>query len=257
MDSVLWVMGLGLLLGIQHATDPDHVAAVATIVSGELRFKVGAWIGILWGLGHSLTLSVVGGAIILLNLTVPPAMALWLELAVALMLVALGAFRIVRTFRGVTHVHLEHLRISHHHGHANAFHNHVHTHDGMAHQHSHLHPSSELLTALRTVGVGQAFRSVAIGIVHGLAGSAALALLVLSTIRNPFSGLAYLGVFGIGTIVGMMAITAALTVPFAISARRFTRVNRALAMGIGLVSLGLGVFLVYQIGFVEGLLRLG
>lgn len=254
MGSILWVIGLGLLLGIQHATDPDHVVAVATIVSREPRFRAGALIGVLWGLGHTVTLTVVGGAIILLNFTVPPTVGLSLELAVAVMLVGLGVLRLSWTFRGVAHTDVEHLLAGHDHGHRDVLHSHIHTHDGATHRHPHLHPSEGLLAALKNVGAGQAFRSVAIGVVHGLAGSATLALLVVATIKNSFWALAYLGIFGAGTIVGMMGITAALTVPFAISAHRFTRANRALSLGTGLVSLGLGVFLVYQIGFVEGLL---
>lgn len=254
MDSILWVIGLGLLLGFQHATDPDHVVAVATIVSREPRFRSGALIGVLWGLGHTLTLTVVGGAVILLNLTIPQAVALSLELAVALMLMGLGGLRLFWTFRDVVHTHPQHLKTRHDHDHGDRFHSHVHTHDGLIHRHPHIHPSTSLLRALGTVGVGQAVRSIAVGVVHGLAGSATLALLVLATIQNPFWALAYLGVFGAGTIFGMMVITAALAVPFAVSARRFARVNYALSMGIGLLSIGVGFFLAYKIGFVVGLL---
>lgn len=254
MDSVLWVIGLGFLLGLQHATDPDHVLAVATIVSREPRVSSGAAIGMLWGLGHTLALSVAGGAIILLNLTIAPAVALSLELAVALMLVGLGALRLFWTFRGVKHIHPAHLNARHEHGHRDAFHSHRHTHDGATHTHPHLHPSTRLLVTLGVVGAGQAIRSVSVGLIHGLAGSAAAALLVLSTIRTPAWALAYLGVFGAGTIVGMVAVTAALTVPFAFSGRRFARVNRALSMGTGLASVGVGLALVYQVGVVQELL---
>jgi len=254
MDSVLWVIGLGLLLGIQHATDPDHVLAVATIVSREPRFSSGVLIGALWGLGHTVTLATAGGAIILLNLTVPLVVARSLELAVALMLVGLGAVRLFATFRGMSHIPPEHLSVRHAHGHGGAFHSHLHSHGGVTHKHPHLHPSKRLLAALRPVGVGQAIRSLTVGLVHGLAGSAAAALLVLSTIQTPAWALAYLGVFGAGTILGMMAITAALAAPFVVSARRFARVNQALGIGTGLVSVGVGLFLIFQVGFVGGLL---
>lgn len=110
------------------------------------------------------------------------------------------------------------------------------------------------MAALKAVGIGQAFRSAVVGVFHGLAGSATLALLVLATIQDPFWALVYLGVFGAGTISGMLAITAALMVPFTVSARRFARVNNALSMGTGFLSIGVGFFLVYQIGFVRGLL---
>jgi high-affinity nickel-transport protein len=253
MDAILSVILLGLLLGLQHATDPDHVAAVATIVSRRPRFSSGALIGAFWGFGHTLTIVGVGGAIILLNLTIGHTVALSLELAVAVMLVLLGSLRLVWTFKGRDHVHPEHLEAAHDHAPGPAFHRHTHTHDGIAHTHPHLHPSRRMLEALQSVGVAQALRSVGIGIVHGLAGSAAVALLVLSTIRNPYWAAAYLLVFGAGTILGMMAITAAMTVPFALTARRFVWLNRALAFGTGAVSLSLGAFLIYEIGFVERL----
>ena len=247
MDAVLSVILLGFLLGLQHATDPDHVVAVATIVSERPRLLAGALIGALWGVGHTLTIVGVGGAIILLNLTISHTVGLSLELAVAVMLVLLGSLRLVWTFRGRDHVHPEHLRIVHDHAADPAFHSHPHTHDGIAHTHPHLHPSKRLLIALRTVGVGQGLRSVGIGVVHGLAGSAAVALLVLSTIRNPYWAAGYLLVFGAATILGMMAITAALTLPFALTAGRFAWLNRALAFGTGAVSLCLGIFLIYEI----------
>lgn len=253
MDAIVSVIVLGLLLGMQHATDPDHVVAVATIVSRRPRFLSGALIGALWGVGHTATIVAVGGMIILLNLTVSPALGLSLELAVAAMLILLGAARLVWTFRRNEDVPSAHLLVPHDHAPEEAFHNHVHRHQGTTHAHPHVHPSRRLLDVLQAVGVRQAVRSVLIGVIHGLAGSAAVALLVLSTIKNPHWAVVYLGVFGAGTILGMMGITALLTLPFAWSAGRFVRLNRVLAFGTGAVSLGLGLFLIYQIGFVEGL----
>lgn len=256
MDAIVSVILLGLLLGLQHATDPDHVAAVATIVSRRPRFSSGALVGAFWGFGHTLTIVGVGSAVILLNLTISHTVGLSLELAVAVMLVLLGSLRLVWTFKGRDHVHPEHLEAAHDHAAGPAFHSHAHTHDGIAHTHPHLHPSRRVLEALQSVGVAQALRSVGIGIVHGLAGSAAVALLVLSTIKNPYWAAAYLLVFGAGTVLGMMGITAAMTVPFTLTVNRFVWLNRALAFGTGAVSLCLGVFLIYQIGFVERLFRI-
>jgi len=253
VEGTLSVIVLGLLLGVQHATDPDHVVAVATIVSRRSGFLSGALIGALWGVGHTVTVAVVGGAIILLNLTITPRMGLSLELAVAVMLVLLGSLRLARTWSGRDHVHPEHLRSPHDHSGGPAFHSHAHTHDEVTHVHPHLHPSRRLLEALRAVGVRQGLSSVGVGLVHGLAGSAAVALLVLGTIKDPDWALAYLLVFGAGTIAGMMAITAAMTLPFKLTARRFVGLNRTLAVGTGAVSLGFGLFLIYQIGFVEKL----
>ncbi len=254
MDAVLSVILLGLLLGIQHATDPDHVVAVATIVSQRSRFSSGALLGALWGVGHTVTIVAVGAAIILLNLRISPAVGLSLELAVAVMLVVLGCLRLVRTFRERDDIQPGHEHALHDHGARAAFHRHAHTHDGIRHVHPHLHPSRPLLKVLQTVGIAQGLRSVGIGLVHGLAGSAAVALLVLSTIRNPYWAAAYLLIFGAGTILGMMAITAAMTLPFALTVNRFAWLNRALAFGTGAVSLGFGLFLIYEIGFVERLL---
>jgi len=245
--DVLSVILLGFLLGLQHATDPDHVVAVATIVSRRPRFLAGALIGALWGVGHTLTIVAVGGTIIVLNLSVSHRLGLSLELAVAVMLVLLGSFRLVWTLRGRDHVHPEHLRSVHDHTATPALHSHPHAHDGIAHTHPHLHPSRWLVAALQSVGVARGLQSVGIGIVHGLAGSAAVALLVLSTIKDPYWAAAYLLVFGAGTILGMTAITATLTLAFAATAPRFARLNRALACGTGVVSLCLGIFLIYQI----------
>lgn len=253
MDAAIPVILLGLFLGVQHATDPDHVVAVATIVNRRPRFLAGALIGALWGVGHTVTIVLVAAAIMFLNLTITPAVGLTLELAVAVMLVVLGCVRLVETFRGSAHVHPEHLTSPHDHSQDPAFHRHAHAHGGVTHTHPHLHPSRRLLAALEAVGMRQGLRSIGIGVVHGLAGSAALALLVLSTIRNPYWAIAYLGVFGVGTILGMMAITAAMTLPLWLTAGRFVRLNRALAFGTGALSLGLGLFLIYEIGFVERL----
>jgi high-affinity nickel-transport protein len=203
--------------------------------------------------GHTLTIVIVGGAIILLNLTISHTVGLSLELAVAVMLVLLGSLRLVWTLKERDHVRPEHLQAAHDHAAGPAFHSHTHTHDGIPHAHPHLHPSRRLLEALQSVGVAQALRSVGIGLAHGLAGSAAVALLVLSTIHDPYWAAAYLLVFGAGTVLGMMGITAAMTVPFTLTMNRFAWLNRALAFGTGAVSLCLGFFLIYRIGFVERL----
>ncbi len=254
-DASVSVMLLGLALGVQHATDPDHVVAVATIVSRTGRFGAGALIGALWGLGHTATVAAVGSAIIVFRLAVTPALGLSLELAVAVMLMTLGALRFVSAWRESDAVPAAHLGEPHPHTGAPAFHSHVHAHGGTVHRHPHVHPSPALARALRSVGPAQALRSVAVGLVHGLAGSAAVALLVLSTVEGAAGVAAYLLLFGAGTIAGMTVITAALAVPFAAaSASRLGRWRRAFAMGTGLMSLGLGLYLAAQIGFVGGLL---
>ncbi|MEK7879160.1 MAG: high-affinity nickel-transport family protein [candidate division NC10 bacterium] len=249
MDPIISVVLLGLLLGIQHSTDADHVVAVATIASRKPRVLSGLVIGALWGVGHTATIALVGGAIILGKLTVTPGVERWLELAVAVMLIVLGGGRLVWTLKGRERVPPDHLLVDHAHDDHEVFHNHPHAHGALSHRHPHLHPSRRLLAILREVGTAQALRSIAVGLVHGLAGSAAVALLILSTIKDPYWATAYLLVFGAGTILGMMGVTAILTVPFALSARRFAGLHRSLAAGTGAVSLCLGIFLVYQYGF--------
>ncbi len=253
MDWNLPVVLLGLLFGIQHATDPDHVVAVATIVSRTRRFSAGALIGAFWGLGHTATVTVVGMAIVGLNLTITPALGLSMELAVALMLMALGAARIVWVLRGSDSVPAAHLIEPHPHAHAERFHSHVHAHDGSLHRHPHVHPEGRLLRALQTVGWAQALRSVGVGLVHGLAGSAAVALIVLATIRSAWGAIGYLLLFGVGTMAGMTAITALLSLPFTARAPFLLRWRRGLAFGTGAVSLAFGLYLALQIGFADGL----
>ena len=222
MDAgLLPTLGLGFLFGLQHATDPDHVVAVATIVSRTRRFDAGALIGAFWGVGHSATMLTMGMAIIVFNVTVTPSIGLSLELGVAVMLLVLGIFRIVRFVQD--------------------------------HDHDEPPPSKAplgLRGALGAVGKGQAARSMAIGLVHGLAGSAAVALLVLSTVKSPYAATAYLLLFGLGTITGMTVITALLSLPFRVP---LLIVNRGLAIGTGVGSFVFGLCLIVQIGFVDGL----
>jgi len=252
-ELALPVLLLGLLFGIQHATDPDHVIAVATIVARTRRFGAGALVGAFWGVGHAITITAVGVAIIVFNVTVTPREALALELAVAFMLILLGVVRIVQVFRESDPVPLAHLAEPHAHEGGPGLHSHAHAHEGVVHRHPHVHPSARLLRALHTVGPAQALRSAAVGLVHGLAGSAAVALLVLSTIRGTAGAVAYLLLFGVGTIAGMTAITGLLSLPFTIGAPRLRRWRRGLAFATGAASLGFGLYLVVQIGFVDGL----
>jgi hypothetical protein len=247
------VLLLGLLFGIQHATDADHVVAVATIVSRTRRFAAGALVGAFWGAGHTMTVTVVGAAILLADLTVTRPVAQSLELAVALMLIVLGGARIAWSFRGADPVALRHLGAPHAHAGGPGLHRHSHAHGETVHRHPHAHPPARLLRALQTVGLAQALRSTLVGLVHGLAGSAAIALLVLSTIRGTAAALGYLALFGVGTIVGMTAITGLLSLPFTIRAVRVRRAQRGLALTAGAISVAFGLYLAFQIGVVDGL----
>lgn len=224
MISLSSILVLGFLLGMRHATDADHVVAVTTIVSRDRTLRGAARIGSLWGAGHTLTVLLVGGAIILFGLAIPPRVGLALELAVGVMLIVLGAL----TLRA------DDPRRAHDDAHA-----------AIARADRHYSESASRGYAL--------LRPLLVGVVHGLAGSAAVALLVLGSIRDPRWAVAYLAIFGAGTVAGMVLITTALAVPLAAATSTFTRANRWLALAAGVASVVLGLFLVYRIGFVDGL----
>jgi high-affinity nickel-transport protein len=260
MTGLLSILALGFFLGMRHATDADHVIAVATIVARERSARSAAVIGAAWGLGHTLTILVVGGAIILLGVVIPPALGMSMEMAVGFMLCVLGIFNL----RGVTgwlretvdqirngsghHVH------SHAHQHGDYVHTHVHGHEPETHPHNtDQTPVSWLDRHLGRMGVYQLVRPLIVGIVHGLAGSAAVALLVLATIKEPGIAMIYLLIFGVGTIGGMMLITAVIGLPFAATGRRFARTHRTLRLASGALSLVFGVFVAYRAGVEGGL----
>jgi high-affinity nickel-transport protein len=246
MVSLFSILFFGFFLGMRHATDADHVVAVTTIVSRERTLRAAAPIGAIWGLGHTATILVVGGAIILFGIVIPPRVGLTMELSVALMLILLGGLNLA--------VFMRHTRA--------VARREAHAHGGNATPHEHVHNAgheaadatlARLDRRLGRFGAYRLVRPLIVGVVHGLAGSAAVALLVLGTIRDPLWALGYLVVFGVGTIAGMLLITTALAMPFAYAARRFGRLHRALGVVSGLLSLAFGVFLVYEIGFVHGL----
>ncbi len=209
------VILLGLFLGMRHSTDADHVVAVSTIVSRQKSIRSSATIGLLWGLGHTLTIFFVGSAIIIFGVVIPPRLGLSMEFCVALMLILLGVLNLTGVMRSVT----------------------------------------ERLTpgTIGKLGLFQTARPLVVGLVHGLAGSAAVALLVLSTIKSPLWSTAYLLVFGFGTMLGMMLMTAAISIPLVYTGKRFFKINRHLTAISGVASMAFGIFLVYQIGFVDGL----
>lgn len=256
MITLLSIIALGFFLGMRHATDPDHVIAVTTIVSRQQSMRHAALIGALWGLGHTITILVVGSAIILFGIVIPTRVGLTMELSVGLMLILLGIMNISGIMRWITEtvVSPRHGQHSHPHGHGDYVHSHPHGHAPENHGHAEdATPVSWMDRTFGRLGLYQVVRPLAVGIVHGLAGSAAVALLVLTTIRIPSSAILYLLVFGIGTVAGMMLITTAIAVPFAFSENRFARFNRGLGLVSGLVSLGFGLFIVYQMGFVNRL----
>ena len=262
MATLLSIIFLGFFLGMRHATDADHVIAVTTIVSRQRKIHSAALIGILWGLGHTLTIMLVGGAMIIFSVEISPRLGLSLELGVALMLIILGLLNlkgitgwINETFRA-SHGHESKIHHAHPHNHGDYVHSHIHSHDPEEHGHRDDEtPQGWLDRTFGKIGTYQVIRPIAVGVVHGLAGSAALALLVLPIIHDPFWAITYLLVFGVGTIAGMALITTAIALPFAYTANWSAKINRCLGVASGLLSLGFGLFLIYQIGFVEGLFK--
>lgn len=208
--NVWSVLGIGFMLGLRHATDADHVVAVSTIVSRSRTLQSAVRVGAFWGLGHTLTILVVGGAIVIFNVVVPPSVETALELCVATMLVVLGGVNLYSAMIAVK-------------------------------------PALRLPPEPLQSGSSRApLRPLFIGIVHGLAGSGAIALLVLATIQSAARALLYLTVFGVGTIVGMALLTCLVVVPVAAASRRFVSFERYLAGLTGSASLGFGAWLAYS-----------
>src|SRR5437868_3695982 len=235
----LLVAGIGLLLGMRHSTDPDHVIAVTTIVTRLRTLRHASLVGMLWGVGHTLTIFLVGSAIILFDIVIPPRVGLSMEFAVALMLIVLG----VLNLSGVLAWFTQRVTPSV-----------IESHGSSQTSRAGSRNSERILDrALSRFGTYQLVRPLVIGIVHGLAGSAAVALLVLATIHNPLWAIGYLLLFGSGTIAGMMLMTAVIAMPVVWTGKSFARLNRYMCATSGIVSVVFGLFLVYQIGFVSGL----
>jgi ABC-type nickel/cobalt efflux system permease component RcnA len=221
--------------------------AVATILTRERRFIDGAMIGVLWGAGHMTTLTIVGALIIGLKLTITPAVGSGLELVVAGMLIVLGVLRLRDAVRSFSSVPAGHLVADHEHGgDAGVVHSHPHVHGAEhAHEHAHVHPS-KFLSALGWRSGWPAGRAAVVGAVHGLAGSAAVSLLVLATLRSTASAVAYLLIFGVGTIIGMTVLTAVMAYPVSL-ALRFRRARQALAFCAGIGSIAFGLVYGYAV----------
>lgn len=245
--NVVSFLFLGFFLGMRHATDADHVVAIATIVSRQQSLTGSALIGAAWGVGHTITVMAVGTAIIVFGVVIPPQLGLSMEFAVGIMLVVLGVLTLTGMGRaiGVAHSHANAPG-----GYALDLHEHLHAHGDYVHRHPHGHGAGghghaeeqTPLARLDRSGLGRiAFyewlRPFVVGLVHGLAGSAAVALMVLSIIREPAAAIGYLLLFGLGTIFGMMLITLILSAPFAFTAANLPKFNWRLRVASGLSTL--------------------
>jgi high-affinity nickel permease len=258
MIGLFSILVVGFFLGMRHATDPDHVIAVTTIVSNQRNSIRAALIGAFWGLGHTLTIFVVGTGIILFNLVIPVRLGLSMELSVAVMLIILGIVNIGGFLRSMPAGSIPA------HESEKVIHSHPHSHGDFIHSNPHSHEQAHLHATDRTpvawmdrvfgkISVYQYLRPFVVGLVHGLAGSAAVALLVLATITNVHWAIAYLLIFGVGTIAGMMLITMSIATAFTLVGRGRQRFSQRLALASGVLSVCFGLFVAYQICFVYGL----
>ncbi|MDQ3685941.1 MAG: sulfite exporter TauE/SafE family protein [Acidobacteriota bacterium] len=239
--GVMAVLGLGLVFGLKHATEADHVVAVSTIVSEQRNLWRAALVGVLWGAGHTASLVVVGIIVLALRIAIPEYVGAWLEFGVALMIIGLGVAALARALRKRADVHL-----------------HQHTHDGVPHAHIHFHEDGtehHAAPAAHSHAVSRiGIKPVIVGAVHGLAGSAALTLLVLTQIQSVVVGLLYLIVFGVGSIAGMLMMSSLVGLPFALSARRFSGFSTGLQTVAGALSIAFGIWYAYGTGVASDLL---
>ena len=227
------ILGLGFLLGMQHALEADHIAAVSSIAARRSRVGDIVRHGLTWGLGHTLTLFAFAGAAIMLGRAIPETFARPAETAVGIMLVGLGAHVLWRLWRDRVHFHR--------HGHG----------DGTVHIHAHSHAGEKLphAGAPHAHAHGFRWRTLLVGLMHGMAGSAALLVLAVSQASSPAAGLGYVALFGVGSMIGMGALSAAIAVPLAVSARWLTWANRGLQVAVGAVTMAIGVTTIVETVF--------
>jgi ABC-type nickel/cobalt efflux system permease component RcnA len=244
--GVFALLGLGLVFGLKHATEVDHVVAVSTIVSEHRNVWRAALVGALWGAGHAAALIIVGLLVFVFRVAIPPPVANWLEFGVALMIISLGVLAVLRLLRKRPDVHL-----------------HRHEHDGQSHVHIHFHEQGTehgpLVTADKAAepkhwshshAIAQiGFKPLMVGAMHGLAGSAALTLLVLTQIQSLWVGLSYLALFGAGSTLGMLLMSGLIGLPFALSARHLSRFNQTLQTAAGILSVAFGLWYAYAAAF--------
>lgn len=223
------ILLLGFVSGIKHALDADHLAAVSTLVSKNKKLlpaiKAGGW----WGIGHTTTLMIVGSMVLFFGVIIPEKIAIGLEFIVALMLIVLGLINLKTGIIQKFHIH------KHEHDAAEHLHIHVHSEGDAPHDHKHTHPNRN--------------KAMAIGAIHGLAGSAAVTILVLSTLKNIPTGLMYIALFGVGSIIGMSVFSVIIGLPVFLASRRYNNIHRMSIIGSGVLSLIIGINIVRHILF--------
>jgi ABC-type nickel/cobalt efflux system permease component RcnA len=232
------ILGFGLVLGLKHAMEVDHVVAVSTIVSQHRNVLRSALVGALWGVGHTASLLVIGVIVLSLRIVIPEQVSTWLEFGVALMIIGLGAMALWRSLRKKEHVHV-----------------HKHSHDGVSHVHLHFHepetrhreaqPHSHAVSA---VGL----KPVLIGTMHGLAGSGALMLLVLAQSQSVWVGFFCLAIFGLGSIAGMILMSGLIGLPFALTAGNVGGVHQHLQTTAAGVSIAFGLWYAFKTALDSG-----
>jgi hypothetical protein len=231
---------LGFLLGLKHAVDADHLAAVSTIVSGRSDLRRSSLIGASWGLGHSLALVPMAILIVFLRIEISARMATALEIGVGVMLVGLALDSFRKLAQGET------------------LHVHAHRHAQQRHVHPHFHAPAAAAAPEHARAPhdddahGLRLRPILVGLAHGLAGSAALMLLVLSTIADPALAVLYVAVFALGSTLGMVAMSLLVALPLRLTALRFAHANVALRGLAGCFSLVVGLTMLYQLAFAAG-----
>lgn len=229
---MLSLLFLGLLIGIAHAFEADHLAAVSSLISGQSKRGRMLKLGAVWGIGHTATLFAVGGFVIVTQATIAPNLALGLEGLVGVMLIGLGAHVLYRLYRDRVHFH------SHTHADGTThLHLHSHRNDNQPHRagrHSHSHPDRATI------------RTLLVGMMHGMAGSAALVLVASASMASPLTGLSYILTFGFGSVIGMAAMSLAIAIPLSYTARALTRINGALQGAIGVITIGVGFLILIE-----------
>ena len=232
--SMLAVLSIGLVFGLKHATEVDHVVAVSTIVSRHRNVFHSALVGALWGVGHTASLLIVAVIVLTLRVAIPERVSGWFELGVAIMIICLGVSALRRALRKNAHVHV-----------------HEHSHDGLAHTHIHFHETETrhepALAAKHSHALSHlGWKPVLIGMMHGLAGSGALTLLVLTQIGSSWTGFLYVATFGLGSIAGMLLMSGLIGLPFAFSSRKLTHLHQRLQTLAAVFSICFGIWYAYN-----------